>query len=203
VPATNSRRSKPLISKKQPVKKSSAKPKPVDRALTIFTVGHSTRTLSQFLKLLKAYGVRRIADVRSIPRSRHTPQFNQARLAKKLRGAGIAYIHLKKLGGRRHTTKASVNLGWRNASFRGFADHMQTAEFTAGIQQLVTLARKRATAIMCAEAVPWRCHRSLIGDALLLRGIRVVDLFSATNSRPHQLTPFAKHRGLQITYPGE
>jgi uncharacterized protein (DUF488 family) len=184
-----------------PSEKRSAKPKPANHPLTIFTVGHSTRTLPQFLQLLKAYGVRRVADVRSIPRSRHTPQFNQASLARKLRSAGIAYIHLKKLGGRRHTTKASVNAAWRNASFRGFADYMQTKEFTDGIEQLLALARKRPTAIMCAEAVPWRCHRSLIGDALVIRGIRVEDLLSATNSRPHRLTPFAKHRGLHITYP--
>lgn len=170
-------------------------------ALTVFTVGHSTRSLSEFLKLLKAHGIRRVADVRSIPRSRQTPQFNQTSLARKLRRAGVAYIHLKKLGGRRHTTKASVNLGWHNASFRGFADYMQTPEFTAGIAQLVDLARKRSTAIMCAEAVPWRCHRSLIGDALLARHIEVEDLLSPTNRRPHKFTPFAKVRGLKITYP--
>lgn len=187
----------------RPLRKRFTKREAENRTLAVFTVGHSTRTLPEFVSLLKAHGIRRVVDVRSVPRSRHTPQFNQARLARKLRGAGIAYLHLKKLGGRRHTSKASVNLGWRNTSFRGFADYMQTPEFTAGIQQLVTLARKKATAIMCAEAVPWRCHRSLIGDALLLRGIRVVDVFSATNSRPHQLTPFAKVRGLQITYPTE
>jgi uncharacterized protein (DUF488 family) len=170
-------------------------------ALTIFTVGHSTRTLPEFLKLLEGYGVERVVDVRSVPRSRHTPQFNAARLAKKLRSAGIAYIHLKKLGGRRHTTKASINTGWHNASFRGFADYMQSEPFTEGLERLINLAQKRSTAIMCAEAVPWRCHRSLIGDALLVRGIRVEDLLSPTNHRPHTVTPFARVRGLQITYP--
>ena len=171
------------------------------KSLTVFTVGHSTRTLPEFLQLLKARGVKRIADVRSIPRSRHTPQFNRDRLAKYLRGGGIAYMHLKRLGGRRHTTKESMNLGWRNASFRGFADYMQTEEFIKGLEQLLKLARKRPSAIMCAEAVPWRCHRSLIGDALLVRGVHVEDLLSPTSSRPHELTPFAKVRGQKITYP--
>lgn len=176
-------------------------PKTSAITLTIFTVGHSTRTLADLLALLKAHGVKRVVDVRSIPRSRHTPQFNRDGLAKRLRAAGIAYIHLKKLGGRRHTTKASINLGWRNASFRGFADYMQTQEFTEGVEQLLELARKKPTALMCAEAVPWRCHRSLIGDALLIRHIHVEDLLSPTNSRPDRLTPFAKIRRLKISYP--
>lgn len=167
----------------------------------VFTVGHSTRTLPEFVSLLKAHGIERIVDVRSVPRSHHTPQFNRPRLAEKLRNAGIAYLHLKKLGGRRHTTKASINTGWRNASFRGFADYMQTVPFREGLERLIGLAKKRPTAIMCAEAVPWRCHRSLIGDALLVRNVQVEDLFSATNSRPHKLTSFANVRGLQITYP--
>ena len=180
---------------------SERKRKRSSKSLTIFTVGHSTRTLAEFLKVLKAYGVKRVVDVRSVPRSRHTPQFNRDSLAKRLRSARVTYIHLRKLGGRRHTTKASINLGWRNASFRGFADYMQTEEFSEGVAQLLKLARKKPTAVMCAEAVPWRCHRSLIGDALLIRGFQVVDLLSPTNSRPHKLTPFAKTRALKITYP--
>jgi uncharacterized protein (DUF488 family) len=140
-------------------------------------------------------------DVRSVPRSRHTPQFNRPTLSTKLRKAGIAYTHLKKLGGRRHTTNASVNLGWRNASFRGFADYMQTREFAEGLDRLLHFARSKPTAVMCAEAVPWRCHRSLIGDALLIRGVSVEHIFSASNQRPHKLTSFAKVRGQRITYP--
>lgn len=180
---------------------SAANRKSPKQRLTVFTVGHSTRTLPEFIDLLKANGIERVADVRSIPRSRHTPHFNRPRLSKKLRRSGIAYIHLRDLGGRRHTTKASVNTGWRNASFRGFADYMLTGQFQKGLARLIVLAKKRPTAIMCAEAVPWRCHRSLIGDALLIRGIGVEDLFSPTNRKPHKLTPFAKTRGLKITYP--
>jgi uncharacterized protein (DUF488 family) len=194
------------MNQRSPASKKS-KPKTSTRSakqpLTVFTVGHSTRSISEFLRLLEAHDVRRIADVRSVPRSRHTPQFNEDRLARSLRRAGIAYIHLKKLGGLRHTTKASINLGWHNSSFRGFADYMQTKEFAQGLDQLLAFARKRPTAVMCAEAVPWRCHRSLIADALLIRGIDVRDLFSATNQRPHALTPFAKVRGPTITYPAQ
>lgn len=168
---------------------------------TILTVGHSTRALDKFVSLLKAYGVKRVVDVRSIPKSRHVPQFNRELLARSLRARGIAYVHLKALGGRRHVKKESVNLGWRNASFRGFADYMATEEFRAGIERLLKLAGSKRTAIMCAEAVPWRCHRSLIGDALLLRGAVVEDILSPTNRRPHELTPFAKVQGDRITYP--
>ncbi|HZS72026.1 MAG TPA: DUF488 domain-containing protein [Candidatus Acidoferrum sp.] len=168
---------------------------------TIFTVGHSTRTLPDFIHLLKAHGVKRLVDIRSIPRSRHTPQFNREVLAARLRSAGLSYVYLKRLGGRRHARKGSVNLGWRNASFRGFADYMQTPEFAAGLRRLANLAESKPTAILCAEAVPWRCHRSLIGDALLIRGFRVLDIFSRSVAKPHQLTAFARVRGSSLTYP--
>jgi uncharacterized protein (DUF488 family) len=167
---------------------------------TILTIGHSTRTLDEFVSLLKANSVKRVVDVRSIPKSRHVPQFNREPLARGLRARGIAYVHLKALGGRRHAKKESVNLAWRNPSFRGFADYMATEEFRAGIERLLELARSKRTAIMCAEAVPWRCHRSLIGDALLVRGVVVEDILSPTSRRPHELTPFAKVQGHQITY---
>lgn len=169
--------------------------------LTVLTIGHSTRTLDEFVSLLKTYGVKRVVDVRSVPKSRHVPQFNRERLARGLRARGIAYVHLQGLGGRRHAKKESVNLGWRNASFRGFADYMATEEFRAGIERLLKLARTKRTAIMCAEAVPWRCHRSLIADALLVHGAAVEDILSPTSHRPHELTAFAKVHGDSITYP--
>jgi Protein of unknown function, DUF488 len=169
--------------------------------LTVFTVGHSTRSIEDFLSILAAHGVERLVDVRSIPKSRRVPQFNSDALGVSLQQQGIQYRHLKALGGLRHPKKDSVNLGWRNASFRGYADYMASDEFRAGIERLVQLAREKRTAIMCAEAVPWRCHRSLIGDALLVQGIRVEDILSARSARPHELTPFAKVEGFNIVYP--
>lgn len=166
------------------------------------TIGHSTRTIDEFVSLLKANGVQRVVDVRSIPKSRHVPQFNRERLARSLRARGIAYVHLKSLGGRRHTNKESINLGWRNASFRGFADYMATEKFRTGLERLLKLARSKRSAIMCAEAVPWRCHRSLIADALLVRKTSVQDIIGPGKPHPHKLTPFAKVRGRQISYPG-
>ena len=151
--------------------------------------------------MLQAHGVQQLVDVRTIPKSRRVPQFNQNALAAKLEAAGIRYIHLKELGGLRHAKKDSINLGWRNASFRGYADYMGTEEFRAALGRLLELARTKITAIMCAEAVPWRCHRSLIGDALLARGVHVEDIFSATSRRPHEMTPFAHVQGTDLTYP--
>lgn len=167
----------------------------------ILTIGHSNRPLDQFLDLLKAHGVERVVDIRTIPRSRHNPQFNGDALKISLRAAGIGYVQLKKLGGLRHTTRDSINTGWQNASFRGFADYMQTADFAAGIERLLKLAVKKRCALMCAEAVPWRCHRSLVADALLVRGVAVEHIMSRTNLRPHSLTSFARVRGTKITYP--
>jgi uncharacterized protein (DUF488 family) len=169
--------------------------------LTVLTIGHSNRTWKEFLGLLRAHSVARLVDVRSIPRSRHNPQFDQKTLRKKLRAAKISYVHLRKLGGRRHTRRDSPNMGWRNASFRGYADYMQTAEFDHGLQRLIKLARNKRSAIMCAEAVPWRCHRSLIGDALTVRGIRVEDIMSGKTLRVHSLTSFARVRKNVVTYP--
>jgi uncharacterized protein (DUF488 family) len=177
------------------VKKFSAK------APIVFTIGHSTRTWKEFLELLRAHGVKRVIDVRSIPRSRHNPQFNRETLRTKLRSAKIGYVHLRKLGGLRRARRDSKNMAWRNTSFRGFADYMQTAEFDAGLQRLIKLARQKRSTIMCAEAVPWRCHRSLIGDALIVRGIRVQDIMSAKTSRAHTLTSFVRVRNGRISYP--
>jgi uncharacterized protein (DUF488 family) len=171
--------------------------------LTILTIGHSTRTIDEFVALLKAHAVKRLVDVRSIPKSRRVPQFNREALAATLRARNISYLHLKSLGGLRHAKKDSANLGWRNASFRGYADYMATQEFHDALARLLELAREKCTAIMCAEAVPWRCHRSLIGDALLVRGVTVEDIMTPTSRRPHALTLFAKVSGLDITYPAE
>jgi len=169
--------------------------------VTVLTIGHSTRTIDDFLAILAAHGVQRLVDVRTIPKSRRVPQFNSDALAASLRKHAVEYVHMKSLGGLRHAKKDSVNLGWRNASFRGYADYMGTAEFRDALSRLLDLAREKRTVIMCAEAVPWRCHRSLIGDALLLRGADVEDIMSATSRREHVLTPFAKVDGLHLAYP--
>jgi uncharacterized protein (DUF488 family) len=170
-------------------------------SLLVFTIGHSTHLWKEFLTLLRAHGVERVVDVRTIPRSRHNPQFNRKTLSTKLRSSRISYVHLRKLGGLRHARPDSPNMAWRNSSFRGYADHMQTAEFQVALHRLIKLARQKTTAIMCAEAVPWRCHRSLIADALIVRGIRVADIMSEKPAKLHKLTPFARVRGKRITYP--
>ncbi|MGH6684794.1 MAG: DUF488 family protein [Pseudolabrys sp.] len=169
----------------------------------IFTVGHSTLPIDAFIALLKAYGIHCLADVRTVPRSRHNPQFNADALETSLQNQDIGYASLPALGGLRHARKDSPNAGWRNASFRGYADYMQTDDFARGLEELIVLGQKQRTAIMCAEAVPWRCHRSLVADALAVRGIPVVEILSATSWRPHKLTPFAHVEGRSITYPPE
>jgi uncharacterized protein (DUF488 family) len=169
--------------------------------LVVFTIGHSTHAWEEFLTLLRAHGIKRVIDVRTIPRSRHNPQFNREVLSAKLRSARIAYVHLRKLGGLRRARRDSPNMGWRNTSFRGFADYMQTPEFEAGLQRLIKLAKHKRSAVMCAEAVPWRCHRSLIADALVARGIRVADIMSGKRAQVHRLTSFARVRGKRISYP--
>jgi uncharacterized protein (DUF488 family) len=169
--------------------------------LVVFTIGHSTRPWKVFLALLRAHGIKRVVDVRSIPRSRHNPQFNRETLSMKLRSARIGYVHLRKLGGLRHARRDLPNMGWRNASFRGFADYMQTPDFEAGLERLLKLARQKRSALMCAEAVPWRCHRLLIADALAVRGVRVKDIISGKRSRIHLLTSFGRVQGKCITYP--
>jgi uncharacterized protein (DUF488 family) len=174
-----------------------------DEKFTIFTIGHSTHPIEEFIALLKSYGVELLVDVRTVPKSRHVPQFNSDALATSLSDQGIGYVHLKALGGLRHAKKDSINTGWRNASFRGYADYMSTDEFAKGIDRLIELAKAKRTVIMCAEAVPWRCHRSLVGDALLARGIAVEDIMSTTSIRPHKLTEFAKVVGENITYPAD
>ena len=171
--------------------------------LLVLTIGHSTRTFEAFLRLLQSHGVEQVVDVRTIPRSRRNPQFNQETLPEALKAAGIGYEHLAGLGGLRHAHVGSANTGWQNASFRGFADYMQTPEFAAGLEALIALAKKKRIAVMCAEAVPWRCHRSLIADALTVRGIKVEHIMSNVRLQEHSLTPFAQVEGLRITYPPE
>ncbi len=165
------------------------------------TIGHSDRSLDAFVDLLRTNDVTRVIDVRTIPQSRHNPQFNLDSLPQSLHAAGIAYEHRAGLGGLRHALKSSTNTGWRNASFRGYADYMQTDEFAENVDQVVAIARAERCALMCAEAVPWRCHRSLIADALLVRGVGVEDIIAPHGRKPHALTSFAQVDGLQITYP--
>jgi uncharacterized protein (DUF488 family) len=168
----------------------------------IFTLGHSTHSLEEFVKLLRGHGIQRLVDVRSIPRSRHNPQFNRETLSKALRNRRISYRHMKALGGLRRARPDSPNTGWRNASFRGFADWMLTRGFGEALERLIALASEKPTAIMCAEAVPWRCHRSLIADALTVRRIPVSHIYSPTNAKCHALNPMARVRRRKLTYPG-
>ena len=169
--------------------------------MTVHTVGHSTRTLDELVEVLRQHDVDLLVDIRGIPLSRHTPQFNSESLRNDLPGHGLGYVHLSRLGGRRPTRADSPNAGWRNKSFRGYADYMQTDDFRAGLEELLELAERSHPAIMCAEAVPWRCHRSLVGDALLVRGVRVLDIFDASQAREQTLTSFARVDGDRILYP--
>ena len=170
---------------------------------TLFTVGHSNRSWEEFVTLVTAHGIAAIADVRRFPGSRRLPQFNDANLAKELPKCGIAYLPFPGLGGRRKPNPDSINTGWRNDSFRAYADYMQTGEFATALDELIDAASRRPTAVMCAEAVPWRCHRSLIADAMIVRGWRVLDVMTPTSAKPHKLTPFARVDGTRITYPPE
>jgi uncharacterized protein (DUF488 family) len=167
----------------------------------VYTIGHSTRTIGDFIEILRAYDIEDVVDVRTIPRSRHNPQFNKDLLPGPLEAARIAYCHMPELGGLRDPVPNSVNNAWRNLSFRGYADYMQTKEFQSALEELVSLSEVRKIVLMCAESVPWRCHRSLIADALLVRKIETIDIFSEAKSKKHILTPWAKVRGKKITYP--
>jgi uncharacterized protein (DUF488 family) len=172
-------------------------------ATTLHTIGHSTHTIDDFIGMLHRHAIEVLVDIRTIPQSRRNPQFGQASLRASLHAAGIEYLHLKGLGGLRRPAKDSINGAWRNDAFRGYADYMQTDEFSRSLDELVAVAARRPTAIMCAEAVPWRCHRSLVADALLARGVEVVDILSAQRSEPHALTSFARVAGSSVTYPVE
>jgi len=179
-------------------------PRPQDAvwpAGAVFTVGHSTLPIERFLAVLAAYGIEQLADVRTVPRSRRNPQFNADALRTSLETAGIAYVPLRELGGLRVPKPDSPNSGWRNESFRGYADYMQTNEFGKGLERLIGLAGGRRTAIMCAEAAPSNCHRSLVADALAARAVEAVEILSETSYRGHVLTPFARVSGTAVTYP--
>ncbi|MBS0181072.1 MAG: DUF488 domain-containing protein [Nitrospira sp.] len=168
----------------------------------LWTIGHSTRPIEEFLALLKAHGVEQLIDVRTIPKSRHNPQFNTASLSTSLKRAGLNYVHMPGLGGLRKPKKDSINTGWRNASFRGYADYMQTDEFRRALDELMAESRLQHTAIMCAEAVPWRCHRNLIADALVTRDWEVQHIMSETKANRHRLTSFATAENGLLCYRG-
>ena len=167
----------------------------------VLTIGHSTRTLEEFIELLKTYSVNLLVDVRTVPRSRHNPQFNKETLIGTLKQEGIRYIHMPEIGGLRHPKRDSINLAWENSGFRGYADYMQTQEFIDNLLKIVAMARENCLALMCAEALPWRCHRSLISDALVVHHIKVEHIISKTSTINHQLTEFAHVEGTKITYP--
>ena len=167
----------------------------------VYTIGHSTRTIEEFIKILESYMIETVVDIRTIAASRHNPQYNEEDLCKSLSRKGIGYIHCKGLGGLRHTTKASINTAWENSSFRGYADYMQTPQFQENLNRLINIIKDKPTVIMCAETLPWRCHRSLIGDALLVLNIEVIDIINEKTSKPHLLTSFAKVKGNRIVYP--
>lgn len=170
-------------------------------AHTIFTIGHSTRPIEKFVLILQSYGIRKLVDIRTIPKSRRNPQYGEENLERSLAEAGIGYIQMKELGGLRPAVKNSENKGWNNQSFRNYADYMQTDEFRKGVEDLYEKSKETATVMMCAEAVPWRCHRRLVGDALLIRGVEVMDIFDEKNVKPHTLTSFAEVAGDKISYP--
>jgi uncharacterized protein (DUF488 family) len=169
--------------------------------VTLFTIGHSTRSLDEFVGLLQANRVDLVADVRTAPGSRRMPHFAKAALADELPLRGIEYVHLPELGGLRKPKGDSINTGWRNLSFRGYADYMQTDAFARGLDRLLGMATEHDLAIMCAEAVPWRCHRSLIADALTARGFESWEIIGQAQPRLHSMTPFARVRADRVYYP--
>ena len=172
-----------------------------EAAATVFTIGHSTRTLSEFTELLQTYAVTIVIDVRTVPRSRHNPQFNKETLPAALKLHGVRYIHMPEIGGLRHPKRDSINLALQNSGFRGYADYMQTQEFTDGLLKLVALARENSVALMCAEALPWGCHRNLLSDTLVARHVRVLHIISKTDTITHQLNELAHVEGYRVTYP--
>jgi uncharacterized protein (DUF488 family) len=169
--------------------------------LTVFTIGHSTRTLEEFTEMLQIYGVTLLIDVRTAPHSRHNPQFNKEALPDHLKPLGIKYVHLPEIGGLRHPKANSTNLGLQNLSFRGYSDYMQTKEFTDALLKILVLARENRLVLMCAEALPWKCHRILIADALIVRRVRVLHIISKTGTITHELSETAHVEGTKVTYP--
>jgi uncharacterized protein (DUF488 family) len=169
--------------------------------MLVQTIGHSTRTAGELCELLLGHAVARLVDIRTIPRSRKNPQFNRDVLPQTLAEVGLAYVHVPALGGLRKPRSDSPNAGWHNDSFRGYADYMQTDEFVRALESLVALAAQGSLALMCAEAVPWRCHRSLVADALTVRGVEVRHVLGPGEAQPHRMTSFAHVEGARVTYP--
>ena len=174
----------------------------VENKLQLWTVGHSTRPIEQLIEALRSFEIKVIADVRSFPGSRRYPQFNREQLKVSLAVAGIEYQHFPELGGRRRVRADSHNMAWRNKMFRGYADYMETDEFRAGIARLLEVARARPTAIMCAEAVWWRCHRSLISDYLKAKGVEVMHIMAPGKSETHPITSAARIVNGELSYRG-
>jgi uncharacterized protein (DUF488 family) len=170
--------------------------------LVLYTVGHSTRSAAEFVAILAAHQVRQLADVRTVPRSRRHPQFEREALAAHLAAHGIGYRHVPRLGGLRRPRRDSTNTAWRTPGFRGYADYMQTPDFEAGVAELLAYAATGQTVVMCAEALWWRCHRALLADALVARGVAVWHILSPTERQPHRLTPFARVESGRVSYPG-
>jgi uncharacterized protein (DUF488 family) len=170
--------------------------------MVIWSLGHSTRPIEAFVALLTAHGVERLVDIRTIPQSRRHPHFGQASLSRSLAEAGIGYTHLRGLGGLRKPSPSSINTAWQHSGFRGYADYMQTPEFAAALEELLAIAGRERVAVMCAEAVPWRCHRQLLADALVARGVEVREIESPTKTRAHVLTQWARVKDERVTYPG-
>lgn len=175
----------------------------LEMPLVVLTIGHSTRTTEDFVHLLKAHGVERLVDVRTVARSRHNPQFNRDQLSRAMHRSRLHYRYMPGLGGFRRARRDSTNTAWHNASFRGFADYMQTPEFRKSLDDLIELAKHERIAVMCAEVVPWRCHRSLIADALLAQGVEVREISTSTRTRLHTMTPWAQINGSRVSYPGD
>jgi uncharacterized protein (DUF488 family) len=173
------------------------------QGMRIWTVGHSTRSFEELVSLLASFEIGVLADIRTVPRSRKNPQFNADALPASLAPHAIEYAHVPRLGGLRHARKDSHNTGWRNASFRGYADYLATPEFELGLAELRVLVDRGRVAMMCAEAVPWRCHRSLVSDVLTARGAEVAHIMTPSKANPHVLTSFASVDGERVTYPGE
>jgi len=172
-----------------------------EKSPLLYTIGHSTKSLEALIEILKAYDIELLGDIRTVPRSRRNPQFNKESFPAELSRRGIHYLHLKGLGGLRKASKDSPNMGWENASFRGYADYMQTPEFLESLTELIDLAQQQRMAIMCAEALPWRCHRSLVADMLTVRGFAVEHIMNKNRAQPHVITSWARVNGLRITYP--
>ena len=168
---------------------------------TLWTIGHSTRSFEEFLALLEEYRICLLADVRHFPGSRRVPWTAKVSLARALSDRGVAYEHFEDLGGFRKASQDSTNTAWHNSGFRGYADYMDTPEFSAALDRLIAVSRDRWTAIMCAEALPWKCHRWLLSDALVARGMRVIHILASGKTQDHRLTTFARVHGTRVAYP--